>query len=82
MNKNNFILKFLLASVVCLLFVVGIIYLFVWGNNNKLQGKLVFSDTYNRGTLIDRIENSRTTSLNMELNTKIIERNSVKEINV
>lgn len=33
-------------------------------------------------TLIDRIENSRTTSLNMELNTKIIERNSVKEINV
>ncbi len=33
-------------------------------------------------TLIDRIENNRSTSVNMELNTKLIERNSVKEIKV
>ena len=56
MNKNNYILKFLLASVVTLLLVLCIVYLFVWNNNNKLHGKLVFSETYNRGILIDRIK--------------------------
>ena len=56
MNKNNFIWKFLAVSVGSLLFVVCIIYLFAWSNNNKMQGKLVFSETYNKGLLIDKIE--------------------------
>ncbi len=56
MNKNNFILKFLAASFVSLLFVVAVIYLFAWNNDSKLQGKLVFSETYNSGTMIDKIE--------------------------
>lgn len=56
MNKDNDILKFLLASIIALGVVVGIIYLFVWDNNNKLHGKLVFTETFNKGNDIDKIE--------------------------
>ena len=56
MIKNNIIAKFFIAAIVTLGVVIGIIYLYVWSNNSKLQGKLVFSETYNIGTLIDKIE--------------------------
>ena len=55
MIKNNKILKILLSSLGLLLFVVAIVYLIIWNNDNKLYGKLAFSDTYNRGELIDKI---------------------------
>ena len=55
-SKNNYVLKFVVASLCTLGVVVGIIYLAVWNNDNKLQGKLVFSDTFNKGIIIDRIE--------------------------
>lgn len=55
-NKNNYVLNFVIAAVVTLGIVVGIIYLMVWNNDNKLQGKLVFSETFNKGTIIDKIE--------------------------
>ena len=56
MIKDNNILKFLFASVIALGIVVGVTYKVVWNNNNKLQGKLVFSNTYNKGNEIDKIE--------------------------
>ena len=56
MNKDNYVLKLLTASVITLSVVVGIIYRIVWNNDNKLQGKLVFSETYNKGVFIDKIE--------------------------
>lgn len=55
MIKNNYIVKFFIASVAFLTLVVGIVYLYVWNNDSKLQGKLVFSETYNNGNLIDKI---------------------------
>lgn len=56
MIKNNFVAKFFITSIFTLSLVVGVIYLYVWNNDSKLQGKLVFSDTYNIATSIDRIE--------------------------
>ena len=55
-NKNSYTLKFFSASIITLMLVIGIVYLFVWNNDNKLQGKLVFSETYNNGLVIDKIE--------------------------
>ena len=56
MTKNNYIISFFIAAVVTLGLVVGIIYLYVWNNDSKLQGKLVFSESYNAGSSIDKIE--------------------------
>ena len=56
MTKNNYIISFFIAAVVTLGLVVGIINLYVWNNDSKLQGKLVFSESYNAGSSIDKIE--------------------------
>lgn len=79
MNKRSNILKFFIVSVVCLLFVIGIIYLFVWGNASKLQGKLVFAQTFNKGILIDKIEiqtNEETVVLNQKDSFWSVENNN------
>ena len=55
MIKNNAVLKVLLASLFALVLVVALIYAVVWGNDSKLYGKIVFSNTYNQGEYIDKI---------------------------
>ena len=56
MIKNNFVIRFFVAALFTLGLVAALIYLYVWTNDSKLNGKLVFAKTYNVGTSIDKIE--------------------------
>ncbi len=49
-------LLFLAVACFCLFFVVMLFYFSAWKNNSKLQGALVFANTYNDGLVLDKIK--------------------------